>query len=835
MTAVLAALTLMISPGRKVTLPQNSDSLASYLSEHPWDIASRGPLLVVDPAGVTRTAPEGGLRAFGRKEFSSGTLTAIAPTEMVMIDAAFKDPPNFYDGLPRTSKIYYLMSLLDSDQWKTACLTGIGLGDLRQDQRAVYRSILPSVFMYESDLVGKGNAVSPNPNEHSPVTLSAEEESGVRLHFYQDVNLGVKLQNGGFSAVGPQLADRKLEGKPYLRRLDVASEDRSSLFGVQIRKVVENRLKPSDLDYQSKRLDSITILPGVATIGEICKIVGESSGLKLIADVRVSQLTVKTFGTSARAGDVLRGLALSIAGTFRRVDDCFVLTCDLEGIGSKRFKIETWKRELEYQDSQRINEWEKIIRSKGGSRNIAIRVDNGLPINDPMSKFLDDDHEIDGTKTMPANQLPPEWQPIFKEGATHFSNSPMRTDVVFPYGEVLWNFILPDGRSLEWEDSLGYYQSLTREPKPDIDYTSRTAVRPIPMRAGSAAAAIFKTDDPSVASKLPALASAHGFEEVWLCTWQTNCLEAAIQSAKSLRIRLRLVLRPWEIPAGAKTADPDRTILGYTASQAESVLEGTARWRESSPVWGVPPVDMGTLMAPNEKLRSQFWQKLINLSKTTGLEGVVVCDTEPHGYEPKSAVYEFGSSTRLADFGYSQSLRARFLEENRVDPVDIVDKRPYYDDQLDLSLPFFGDPSKAIVDQPSGSSDKWNRFRANTNKQAILELMGHLPGELLFQPRHDYQGAFPLGGTQVIPWSDRTAVPTSAYQQNMEEEADNVPIDGYCIWQFGYPVESALKSAMYDSLNRHLRHAKGMLAIDLSSVPVTEIPSVLDRWFVKGH
>jgi hypothetical protein len=69
----------------------------------------------------------------------------------------------------------------------------------------------------------------------------------------------------------------------------------------------------------------------------------------------------------------------------------------------------------------------------------------------------------------------------------------------------------------------------------------------------------------------------------------------------------------------------------------------------------------------------------------------------------------------------------------------------------------------------------------------------------------------------------------------MEEEADNVPIDGYCIWQFGYPVESALKSAMYDSLNRHLRHAKGMLAIDLSSVPVTEIPSVLDRWFVKGH
>src|ERR1700733_3885348 len=84
---------------------QNDSSLATYLARHPWDPAKHGPMLVVDPESTGPVSGAGGFAAFDRKEFNVGSITAIAPTEMVFIDASFKEQPNLYDGLPRTDKV----------------------------------------------------------------------------------------------------------------------------------------------------------------------------------------------------------------------------------------------------------------------------------------------------------------------------------------------------------------------------------------------------------------------------------------------------------------------------------------------------------------------------------------------------------------------------------------------------------------------------------------------------------------------------------------------------------------------------------------------------------
>ena len=113
-------------------------------AKHPWDIAKRGPRLVINPGQTPPVSNAGGLASYGRKEITVGGITVIAPSEMVIIDATLKELPNLYDGLPRSDKIIYLMSLLDVEaRWKTACTIGIGLSDLRGDQLAVYRSICP--------------------------------------------------------------------------------------------------------------------------------------------------------------------------------------------------------------------------------------------------------------------------------------------------------------------------------------------------------------------------------------------------------------------------------------------------------------------------------------------------------------------------------------------------------------------------------------------------------------------------------------------------------------------------------------------------------------------
>jgi len=450
-----------------------------------------------------------------------------------------------------------------------------------------------------------------------------------------------------------------------------------------------------------------------------------------------------------------------------------------------------------------------------------------------MSKFMSDEHEDDGSKTMPASQLPPEWQTVLMNGTTRFSSAGLRTDVVFPYGEVLWNFVLPDGTPLEWEESLGHLSSLIRDPGPPPDYTSKSVLKPIPLRAGSSSALMFKTDDSSVASKLPELAAAHGFAEVWLQTWRSDCLRGAIRAAKTLHLRVRFVIKPWEIPAGTKTADADRTILDDTSTQAEDRLESSAVWQQGSPIWGEPPITIGRFMASDSQARSAVWRNLFDLSKTDGLDGVVVCDTEPHGYEPLHTRYSFGRRTELLELGYSQSQRGRFLEENRVDPVDIVDKRLMPHETLDLGLPFFGDPKYVSLDDPPGSLVKWQQLRSDANRQAIVEFVSQLSGPILFQPRHTHQGTITLDGVQVIPWTTGSEVPSADYQL-LEEEADKAPADGYCLWQFGHPDSPLLTSRIFDNLNRHLKSAKGMLAIDLSSLPAREMMGELDKWFVSG-
>jgi len=185
------------------------------------------------------------------------------------------------------------------------------------------------------------------------------------------------------------------------------------------------------------------------------------------------------------------------------------------------------------------------------------------------------------------------------------------------------------------------------------------------------------------------------------------------------------------------------------------------------------------------------------------------------------------------DLGYTQSLRRQFLAENQVDPVDIVNCQLFANEKLDLSLPFFGDPAQASVDQPSGTLAKWMKLRAEANHRLVQELVSQFSCPILFQLRHNIQETITLSGYQVVPWKVSPNLPASSYP-SFEEEGDRVPADGYCFFPFGHPVDPPVTSRLYDNLLRRIKKSKGKLAIDMSSMPIEDLPKTLDRWFAKG-
>ncbi|RYG40406.1 hypothetical protein EON79_22655, partial [bacterium] len=100
----LAAVQSSAVPSSTVQAPR---TLAAYLDAHP--VAAS---IVVAPE-TTRTGKGADLAAYRRKAVRLGSVTAIVPIENVRFDDDLAQPPNLYDGLPRESKVLYLMTTLD--------------------------------------------------------------------------------------------------------------------------------------------------------------------------------------------------------------------------------------------------------------------------------------------------------------------------------------------------------------------------------------------------------------------------------------------------------------------------------------------------------------------------------------------------------------------------------------------------------------------------------------------------------------------------------------------------------------------------------------------------
>jgi hypothetical protein len=824
--AVLSMAIAVAPPAMRVS---PSDTLGDYVQRMKWDPAKAGPLIVVDPEHVAADHGASNLDAFHRKLFTVGKLSAIGPTEMVLIDESFKEG-NLFDGISMKDKVIYLLSLLSPEQVDLATSNGISKADLQGEQIAVFNSLLPRPFSWNV------RTLDANGNLSDPVdqgVLPDDQRDAVRLKIQSGLVFHVFLQNqpGAYSTFDSTMAPQK-PGDKILDRDRKNDNERRYLLGVNPRQTVVNKPKESQLKYGEAAFDKTVTLPWKATISELLDLAGKATGVELHADLRVSGLNVIAKGTEARAGDLLEAIALSVTGTFRKVGEIYELTSDLEGLGQRQLVFAAWTSDASRLLGDRVTGWRRSIGKKGLLRRLRFDSKDPLaPDESARGELEQTDDKWTGDQVSTAH-LGPAIQTYLKQlkaAPGHFYD----TDKVGLHSQVLYSFVLPDGRTLRPEGKLGNHSEFTHEDQ-------RATAQPAP--AGLFApdpqgnhALIVRAESQSDAMKVVDLARAHGFKNLWLETHDKSALVAAAQFG----IQLSLVFRPWEATGQEQPQSIDRNILGNTANQVADRAGAEFDWKAyvdlSNGTGSVPP-PFYDLAAPLDPMTSNRWSDFVSLAHAPKLVGTVILDPQPAGYEPTISNNSFANYAdwlgALTAFGYSEKIRVEFLRKYGIDPIDIA--APNLRQPVELDQPFFldghlGGPHDLGTFLPAldGMPTEWQSYRAKLNVQGmepLMTLLKDLTIPILAMPKPLTYPTPQAYGRYVVPWDPSTPLPVVDYRGPNQAPANRVIV---------FPLTAGSSPAALKKLGDLLHSGTPVVAVDASSLSVDDLGKLLDRYFPR--
>jgi len=826
-TALGACTLLTMAPNPAQDAPRTT--LSQQVGAMHWDAEKKGSLLYIDP-DLSAPHDASGLAAFDRHMACCGGINVIVPTEMVLIDASLSDQANLFEGLSRSDKIVYLMSTLTEGQWRKANTKGITLADLQGDQRAALASILPKSFKYDCYQVNPDGSLKGQGLDGE---VGSDDISQVGIRFYRSLYLMVRMLNAnGYTAAINDSSGKHSPGDTVIYRELGANESRTSLFGVTIRSIAPNGQKPSDLNYRDSGLDTIVDVPKTATVGQLVAMTSHAVNTPIVVDCRAAQRKVVFLGEHARAGDLLQAIALALTATYRRIGNTYDLTSDLAGIGERRARIAFWYDEAKTAAEERRDRWFRESGAKDGYEDMAYAAgDKNVP-NDAIKQWIsakDVRGESDG---LSLSELPSNLQDQLNAFATKVSDSqPVRIDHVIPGEQVFWNYVLPDGRQLETEGSLGSAEFFANH---GYDWKSE---RPIPISpidvSGKHASLVLRVADKEGAIGAVDSAVRHGFTKVWLQTTRSDCLDIAIAEAKRSGISVGLLVRPWESMPGQLVKDPDKTILGETAVQASIRRLTSLRAEEQFERPRIPLMPAFPTLGPTDPALSAQWNLISKLAGEAGVDEVSLCDTEPPGYELKleqngSGIYD-RSMAVAGDLGYPRAMREQFLVQNGVDPIDIENETllpsSNPEGSVDLTLPFFAADRAAADDL----TKRWAAFCSESCAFQIKRLANQIGKPMLIEGARISRDGEPEGAVLLSSWSPGQDLPTylGPGDRNLIGAGSALMV------HLGYPMSPRVAGSVWQDLVGKVQSSPQPVMIDMTAYPPVEWKKTLDLWFVK--
>jgi len=688
--STIVSVALVLPPCCAMAQKLPARNLAELVESLHWDPAKRGALMVLEPERVAGKEGVDGLAAFHRTRTTVTGLSAIIPDSMVIIDDSLQQSPNMYDGLPRPTKVLYLMSTLDSRQWEAITGGGLGMSDLTGDQKGVFTSILPKPFKYSTYKVG--NKYEPEPLETN-LELSDTELQSVRLRLERSLQFMMPII-GQQDSMTPRDTNQD-HGKPgdkFIERDSDADFRKQDSFGIKVRQTVPNMQKPSDLDYRATNLNGSIQLNPSERISDMLKRIGQVTGLELHADLRVGDRMMVCYGRSTPISSALRVIALSVTGTYRKVGPAYILTSDLVGMGARKMKLAAFDSELNAKVWNEESAWRQQIYKSGHLIQVRFRADDHLTPSDSLAKKLDQGPPGSRTK-INSSDLSEGLKKFIERQNETYKNQQVTADGAEAQSDYEFSYVLPSGDSTRPDlHTLGQHELFSysnTDPRPSQDAPSQAKLAVTAIK--DPVYLCLSADTVAGARHAVALASRYGFKDLWLHTLSSDSLIAALKDAAAAEIKVSLAVCPFDYEGAADAASADRTLFGDTPPQSLERRKADSDWAQiQTRGWGEPePLGSISPLSTGYQARQNM---AISLAKTPGLAGVRVLNSTPHGYNgprvnytsiPRPIYLEKGN------FGYAEDLRLAFMRLQNVDPIDLCPPNIYTNS--DLRQPFFLD------------------------------------------------------------------------------------------------------------------------------------------------
>ncbi|WP_395091527.1 hypothetical protein [Armatimonas sp.] len=728
-SAVVAASLFLACPAQAQQSVVRRSFVTPYLERVIWTPQERGPLLVVSPDTMIRVlngahspdmsklSREGGINvldfaaAMERKLARTGTLSALVMEKMLVLNSKLRKPD--LSQLSSHDALVALAASLDERQWQLLCGTnGLGLHDLSAQQQPLFSRILPQGLLV-------GNFGAPNA---MPVPPSAIAQSRLQisraLQFwfaYQDEKL-----NGGFGGSFSGSVQGN-DTRPKLSKDFRARGQSSANYGVTLSEVLPNRLKPSQLDYKSTSFDKRIALEGAKTIEELLGRVTQATGFEIRGDKRIAELSLwlrNTPDQSARAGDLLELLALSVTGAFRKLEapgqrPLWLLTDDIEGLATRQARQERWRVEAEKLVSEVRHGYRE--RFKATKPEHFISTDNSYGLSPELIKSVQGVQAGGQMKTaVPLNALPKsisdQLETILKqqiksqeEGHSQSSingvlNPPLDPSRIRLSQNQLDLSVIVPGYGVYQDQSTA--SSLGNElQNASQDQTTRPPA-PEPVRPEiRTRIAIFAPKTPAEAQQALTAAATARLSAVWIATdgGKLETLKAALEEGKKVGIPVGATVALARLP---ENAPADLNLLGETGPYRIPDAPETA---------------------------AALLPYLRTLAALPGLAGLALTETAAPGYL-SGALSRFGRSN-TSEYGYTPARRLSFVRTEGYDPIDLGTfsdvgflTNPMRNNRMVFRSPD-GTPQPT---PPPNPMERWNRVRFEANKALMSQVYSAL-------------------------------------------------------------------------------------------------------------
>ena len=805
------------APGKDVNAPQPSSSdmssIQSMLPHIVWNAQARGALIIVDPGqqykrvntpSVAEESLPGSLESFSNgisvrdvaRRFSLrlvplGSVTTLAPETMMAINSSPR-AGDIFSHMGKDQKLRLILASLTPAQWQMlGSETGLGASDLPPDLQEAFVSLFPAPLVYRAATYeGDADAASMG----KPVTVGEEQRHSLRLRVSRRVYFSFPIIGRVGASLGTDLShlDRrtKFQIEPQVQR-----SQENSLFGVAIKTFVPNRLKPSQINWESPELASPVALAGMKTIGDLIDKIAATTRADIRADSRLRGVPIALIGETGLSRDLLKALCWGTMGAIRRLEGShpiYILTDDVEGLGVRMARLSDWADTL----TLRLNQAEEKSRQKiyevKPKRFLNYRTDDPAAPTADFLKKIETEKKKQGSYaflTMSTNDLPAALATSLREAAAQMTQGDgshtVNSEQITFQENYVFSYVLPgigvletdrrfsELRLSDWDLETPGGSAGTEIADISEKWSMENATKPIVSNLVTRALLIAPRtveDTKLWVQRAKSAHVTHVFVQLEGGESDMEILKTAVAAGKRLQIPVLASVPYLSHPpqTDGQTDRPnavlpllDRTVLGELPSQIINrrlqVIPNDGQWLRQQ--WKQRQRDWSRA---DGVAQASAVRRVLEMAKTPGLAGLLVRDMVAPGYfyDGTPPPY-YGFDAGITEGGYTSGCRLDFLEKEGVDPVDILPPTSSIG-QVTFDFSFFREPYTA----PSGEAaqkpfrSRWQTFRHTKMLQALADLHKSLrknvPGLTLYM-----QGLTENGdaGNWVGSWDKPNVLP----------------------------------------------------------------------------